>query len=358
MRRRYRLPLGILLSLALLLVLLHLALPHLVRNYLNEKMADMGDYRGHVEDVDLTWWQGSYQLEGLLIEKKDESVQVPLLRAPVIDIAVSWRALWQDRAIVAAVTFSQPELNFVDGGDTGASQSGEGVDWRDTLDELLPITLNEIRVHDGQLSFRNFTTDPPVHVYANGIQASLFNLTNTRDEQGERVAEFEGTAKLFNQAPMQASARFDPFSDWEDFEVSLRVTGVALKNLNDFSNAYGRFDFAGGTGDLVLEVEASDSQLDGYIKLLLRNVEVFDFRQDVENEDKGFLRGLWEAVVGGTEEALQNQRKEQFATRVEISGSTDSTDVSPFQAVIGILRNAFIEAFTARFERSLGEEDE
>ncbi|MBE7375526.1 DUF748 domain-containing protein [Pseudomonas lopnurensis] len=358
MRRRYRLPLGILLSLALLLVLLHLALPHLVRNYLNEKMADMGDYRGHVEDVDLTWWQGSYQLEGLLIEKKDESVQVPLLRAPVIDIAVSWRALWQDRAIVAAVTFSQPELNFVDGGDTGESQSGEGVDWRDTLDELLPITLNEIRVHDGQLSFRNFTTDPPVHVYANAIQASLFNLTNTRDEQGERVAEFEGTAKLFNQAPMQASARFDPFSDWEDFEVSLRVTGVALKNLNDFSNAYGRFDFAGGTGDLVLEVEASDSQLDGYIKPLLRNVEVFDFRQDVENEDKGFLRGLWEAVVGGTEEALQNQRKEQFATRVEISGSTDSTDVSPFQAVIGILRNAFIEAFTARFERSLGEEDE
>jgi len=56
---RRLLPLWILLSIGLLLILLHLALPHLVRNYLNEKMADMGDYQGHVEDVDLAWWRGA-----------------------------------------------------------------------------------------------------------------------------------------------------------------------------------------------------------------------------------------------------------------------------------------------------------
>ncbi|MFT7963067.1 hypothetical protein, partial [Salmonella enterica] len=75
---RRLLPLWILLALGLLLILLHLALPHLVRNFLNEKMADMGDYQGHVEDVDLVWWRGAYQVEGLLIEKKDKRVQAPL----------------------------------------------------------------------------------------------------------------------------------------------------------------------------------------------------------------------------------------------------------------------------------------
>ncbi|MCX4198486.1 hypothetical protein OMR07_25790 [Methylobacterium organophilum] len=74
---RRLLPLWILLALGLLLLLLHLALPHLVRNYLNDKMADMGDYQGHVEDVDLAWWRGAYRIEGLLIEKKDERVQDP-----------------------------------------------------------------------------------------------------------------------------------------------------------------------------------------------------------------------------------------------------------------------------------------
>ena len=355
---RYRLPLWIVLALAVALLVLHAALPGLVRDYLNEQMADMGDYRGQVEDVDLAWWRGAYRIDGLLIEKKDAQVQAPLFKTPSIDIAISWRELWRNQAIVAEVIFEQPQLNFVDGGDQGESQTGDGVDWRDQLEALLPITLNEIRVVNGQVSFRNFTADPPVHVYANAIDASLYNLTNSADAQGERVATFEGTAKLFNQAPMEASARFDPFTDWEDFEVSLRVTGVELTKLNDFSNAYGSFDFAAGSGDLVLEIEANDSQLDGYIKPLLRNVEVFNFRQDVENEDKGFFRGLWEAVVGGTEEVLQNQRKEQFATRIELSGSTRSADVSPFQAFFAILRNAFIEAFSARFERSLGNADE
>lgn len=358
MKSRYRLPLWILLALAVLLITLHVALPHLVRNYLNEKMADMGEYQGHIEDVDLAWWRGAYRIDGLLIEKKSKQVQAPLLDAPLIDISVSWRELWRNQAVVAVVVFEQPKLNFVDGGERGESQTGEGVDWRDQLEALLPITLNEIRVVNGQLSFRNFTAEPPVHVYANAVDASLYNLTNSADAKGERVATFEGTAKLFNQAPMEARARFDPFTEWEDFQVSLRLTGVDLTKLNDFSNAYGSFDFAKGSGDLVLEVEANDSQLNGYIKPLLRNVEVFNFRQDIEAQDKGFFRGLWEAVVGGTEEVLQNQRKDQFATRIELSGSTRSADVSPFQAFIAILRNAFVEAFTARFERSLDQEED
>ena len=355
MKRRY-LPLWLLLVLATLLVLLHLALPPLVRHYLNQNLADMGEYRGQVDDVDLAWWRGAYRIEGLLIEKKDKRVQAPLFTAPGIDIAISWRALWHEHAVVGEVEFERPTLNFVDGGDKGESQTGEGVDWRDQLDALLPITLNEIRVIEGQLSFRNFTAEPPVHVYASGINATLYNLTNTTDAQGRRVATFEGTGRLFNRSPIEATARFDPFTEWEDFELNLRATDIALKQLNDFSRAYGKFDFAGGSGDLVVEVQATDGRLNGYIKPLFRNVDVFDLEQDVENEDKSLLRGLWEAVVGGGQEALQNQREDQFATRIELSGSTRDADVSPFQAFIAILRNAFVEAFTARFERSSNED--
>jgi len=357
MKTRYRRPLWILLSLALLLLVVHLALPYVVLNYLNNKLADMGDYRGHVEDVDLAWWRGAYRLDNMVIEKKNEQVQAPLFTTEAVDIGLSWRALWKDQALVGEIVLEQPHLNFVDGEQEESSQTGDGVDWRDRLNGLMPFTLNELRVMDGQVSFRNFQADPPVHVYASAIDASLFNLTNTADQKQGRVAHFEGNAKLFNQAPMEASAQFDPYTDWEDFQLSLRVTGVELTKLNDFSNAYGSFDFAGGTGDLVIEVEAKDAQLDGYIKPLLRHVEVFNFEQDVQNEDKGFFRGIWEAVVGGGEEVLQNQRKEQFATRVELHGSTKNTDVSPFQAFTAILRNAFVEAFSARFERSLGEDE-
>lgn len=355
MKKGYGLPL-VVLGAALLLVTLHLALPYLVRDYLNDKLATMGDYYGRLERVGLAWWRGAYRIEGLKIVKQEGRIPVPFLDAPAIDLAVSWRSLWHDRAVVARVVFERPELNFVDGATAKDSQSGEGVDWREQLEKLLPITLNEVRIEDGRLAFRNFQSDPPVNLQATAVNAVLHNLTNVDGGQG-RVARLEATARVLGQAPLETSARFDPFDEWRNFEWNLRITDIELHRLNAFSRAYGRFDFKAGRGDLVLEVEAEKARLDGYVKPLLRNVDVFDWQQDVEKEEKGFLRGLWEALVGGGQTVLKNQRKDQFATRIELSGTLEQPDISPLQAFAAILRNAFVQAFTPRFERALEEEE-
>lgn len=353
LKKRYSLPLWVLLGLAGVLLAAHLALPYLVRDYLNEKLADMGDYRGRITDVDLAWWRGAYRINGLRIVKVEGKVPVPFVEAPLMDLAVSWPALWHNRAIVAVVVFERPTLNFVDGGaDQSASQTGQGTDWREQLNKLLPITLNEVRVVEGRVSFRNFTSKPPVNLQASQVQASLYNLTNVANAQGERVARFEGQARLLGHAPLESQASFDPFKNFQEFDFKLRATGIELKRLNDFAAAYGKFDFNAGTGDLVIEARAEDGQLSGYLKPLLHNVEVFNWRQDVSDEDKGFFRSLWEALVGGGEEVLQNQAKDQFATRVELSGTVRQQDISAFQAFLAILRNAFVQAFTTRFENS------
>lgn len=353
MKRTMRLPLQILLVLGVLLLALHLLLPILIRDYLNDKLADMGDYRGQISDVDLAWWRGAYRIDGLVIVRKDEDMPVPFVSIPSIDLSVSWRALWNDRAVVAEVVFEQPQLNFVDGGeDPDASQSGEGTDWREQLDKLLPITLNELRLVDGRVSFRNFQSDPQVNVDVSAIHASFRNLTNVSGSDGTRVARFEGEGLLLDHAPVEASALFDPFLDFQDFEMRLRATEIDLPRFNDLSSAYGKFDFKGGSGDLVIEASATDGQLDGYIKPLLRDVDIFDWQQDVTAEDKGILRSAWEAIVGAGENILKNQRRNQFATRVPLSGSLQNAETSPLRAFFAILRNAFVQAFDPRFERS------
>ncbi|MDF9616282.1 DUF748 domain-containing protein [Pseudomonas entomophila] len=351
MRARYRWPLVMLISLLTLLVALHLALPYLVRDYLNDKLADMGEYRGQVADVDLAWWRGAYQINDLKIVKVSGKVPVPLLDAPLIDLSVSWHALWYDRAVVAEVTFVRPELNFVDGGNKQNSQTGRGTNWRQQLEKLLPITLNDVRIEQGTLSFRNFNAKPPVDLKATRLDASIRNLTNVRDEKGRRDARFEGTALLLGNARVESLATFDPFSDFDDFQFRLRATGIELRRLNDFAGAYGKFDFNAGHGDLVIEAEAQKGRLHGYIKPLLHDVDVFSWQQDVQDKDKGFLRSVWEALVGATETVLKNQPKNQFATRVEISGSVHQQDISAFEAFLQILRNGFIQAFNARYEQ-------
>jgi len=356
MKRRYSWPLWTVVTLAVLLIAVHIALPYVVRNYLNDKLADMGDYRGHVTDVDLALWRGAYRINGLNIVKVDGKVPVPLLKVPLIDLSVSWHSLWYDHAVVAQVTFVSPELNFVDGGpDKQQSQTGAGTDWREQLNKLLPITLDELRVEDGKITFSNFTSTPKVKIEADKVNASVYNITNVVDTAGNRDARFEGKALLQGQAPMESSATFDPFSNFEDFDFKLRATNLQLKRFNDFASAYGKFDFNAGSGDIVIEAQANKGQLSGYIKPLLRDVDIFNWQQDVENQNKGFFRSIWEAMVGASETVLKNQRKNQFATRVELSGSVHKRDVSAFQAFLQILRNAFVQAFNTRYDSGKSE---
>ncbi|MDR0278029.1 MAG: DUF748 domain-containing protein [Paucimonas sp.] len=352
MKRRYRWPLAGLAGLLVLLLALHLSLPWLVRNYLNEKLADMGEYRGQIADVDLAWWRGAYKINGLEIVKTSGKVPVPLLNAPLIDLSVSWHSLWHDHAVVAQVEFLRPELNFVDGGNKQASQTGQGTNWRQQLEKLLPITLDEVRIVDGTLTFRNFNSKPPVDLKATALNASIRNLTNVVDKEGRRDASFDGKALLFGDSAVESNATFDPLSNFEDFQFRLRATDIQLRRLNDFASAYGKFDFKAGHGDVVIEAQAVKGRLSGYIKPLLRDVEVFDWQQDVENKDKNIFRSVWEALVGATETVLKNQPKNQFATRVELSGSVHQSNINPFEAFLQILRNGFIQAFNARYERS------
>lgn len=344
--------------LALLLIILHLMLPWLVREYLNDKLADMGDYRGHIEDVDMTWWNGAYRIKELVITKADGAQQVPFVDLPIMDIKVRMRALWKEGVLIGVVDLHELELNFVDGESEAEKQTGEGVDWRAQLEDMVPVRLNEVNVHNGTLHFRNFSSDPQVNISASAIQMTVRNLTNAPDAQGQRSASMEGTASFLGHAPLEASAHFDPLGRVDDLDLRLRMLNLDLTRINDFASAYGKFDFRAGEGDLTMEIDVEDRQLTGYIKPLLRNVDVFDMEQDLRDEDKGFFRGLWEAVVHGGQEVLQNQRKDQFATRIELDGSLDNAEVSAFQAIIQILRNAFVEAFTPRFEQALGEEEE
>lgn len=350
MKKPYSASLVALAVLALLLVILHLSLGALVRNMLNERMAEMGDYSGHAEGVDLFWWRGAYSIHNLSIEKTVGNVQAPLLIAPRIDIAVSWRALWEDRSLVARVRFTDPQLNFVDSENDQDRQTGEGVDWRERLSEHILIQLDELQIVNGTLALRNFTSEPPVNIYANNMDVTVLNLSTARDVEGTRDASLEGTAAFLNHAPLEVEAAFDPLIRMEDFEFRLRVSEVDLPQLNEFFSAYGNFDFNSGNGELVVEVDAKNGQLGGYIKPLLRDVDVFSVEQDLQSESKGFFRGMWEALVGAGGEVVKNRKRDQIATRVDLSGSLQDAEVSPLQALFGILRNGFIEAFNAGFE--------
>ncbi|SFH90668.1 DUF748 domain-containing protein [Modicisalibacter xianhensis] len=329
------------------LVTLRLALPDLARNYINDRLAAVGDYRGQVADVDIHLWRGAYAISGLEIVKTTGNVPVPFVRVDAIDFSVSWRALWQG-AIVAEAAIFGPEINFVDAPQASDSQSGEGTDWRMAMQDMVPIDINRIEIVDGRIHFRNFTSRPPVDLEVSEINGVITNLSNADRSEGSRVASISAEGLMLNQAATELYASLDPLGDMRDFDLRLRVTAIDLTRLNTLTEAYGRFDFQSGAGDFVMELEASDGQLQGYAKPLLDNVEILDLEEDAE---KGPLSAAWEALVAGAGWLFRNHPEDRLATQVEIRGNLVQQDISAWQAFVATLRNAFVEAYQANFER-------
>jgi len=98
-RRRIR---NILIAIVALLIIIRLILPYVVLKYVNNKLAGLEDYYGHVEDIDLSLYRGAYVIKDLKIlktEKVGKKIDsIPFFKTPVIDLSVQWKALLKGRA--------------------------------------------------------------------------------------------------------------------------------------------------------------------------------------------------------------------------------------------------------------------
>jgi len=353
MRTRYRRSLWIIGVVAAVLIVGRILLPYVVLDYLNGRLARMGSYSGHIADIDIHLWRGAYSIDRLTIQKVDGKVPVPFFDTARADISLSWRALARGR-LRGKVDFYQPVLNFVDGRGEGDTQTGKGVDWRQPLRALVPTRIEELNVMDGTVTFHNFVSSPKVDLKMTEVNGTATNLTNVQGEGGSRVAHMHATAKVLGDAPLEMRAEFDPLQELGDFRYELSVRDIKLVKANDLARAYTGLDFAGGEGDFFMELQARDRRLDGYAKPLFHGLKIFSWKQDVEQEKKNPLKLAYEAVAEGVTKIFKNQSKDQFATRVPISGTIGDKSMSPVEAILGILRNAFVEAYKPSLEHLTG----
>ena len=98
----YRLRFYIALYFLILVVIIRALLPFWVRDYVNRKLSEVPEYRGHVAAVTLHLWRGAYQIHHVEIVKTTGHVPVPFFSAPLVDLSMQWRALF-DGAFVGNI---------------------------------------------------------------------------------------------------------------------------------------------------------------------------------------------------------------------------------------------------------------
>src|SRR4051812_38902930 len=284
-RRSFRRKLGLtFLLLIALLVVTRPMMPWAVRWYVNRTLDRSPIYQGKIGDVDLHLWRGAYSVKEVRLVKMTGNVPVPLFSASRVDFQLQWDALTKGK-VVGEMLLHRPELNFVDGASDAESQTGAGGPWLQIIRDLFPFKINRAKVLDGAVHFRSYATASPVDVYLSHMDATVDNLTNIQDEVTPLVTTVHATAMAMDQAKFEYTMRLDPFSYRPTFHMATRLLGLDVTKVNDLAIGYGAFDFERGWFDLVVEVDAKEGQLDGYVKPLFRNLKILSLRKDIKEDN-------------------------------------------------------------------------
>jgi hypothetical protein len=338
----------VLLVIVAILVAARAMMPWAVRDYVNRTLDRNPLYEGRVGDVEVHLWRGAYSIDDVRISKTTGNVPVPLFAARRVDFALQWNALMH-RKLVGRVLMEAPELNFVDAPSESEDQNGAGAPWLQMIKDLFPFRINHALVRDGSIHFRAFQTAKPVDIYLSQVQASIDNLTNIRDETKPLVSTVHATGLMMDQAKFEYRMTLDPFSYRPTFHMGMRLLGLDVTKINDMAVTYGKLDFERGWFDLVVEADAKEGQLEGYVKPLFRNLQVFSLTEDIKDEN--VLELFWQALVGALTSALKNQSRDQFGTLIPFSGDLSGATTTDILATVGnLLRNAFVRAYLPRLE--------
>jgi hypothetical protein len=345
------------------IVTARLIAPIYILGYVNRTLQGLDGYTGHVNDIRLGIWRGAYVIRGITIEKTTEKLPVPFVSVDQVDISIHWDALLKG-SIVGEIELLKPELNIVaehkketkeeqqvEEREKERAKTGDS-SWQTQVKQLVPLDINRIGIEGGAVHFRDPYGEPKVDVVVSNIRGEVTNLTNSEELNKDMVANASFRALALKSGDVSLDGKIDPYAELPTFELAAKLENLQIKELNDFLKAYANVDAEKGTLSVYTEVKSEKGRFKGYVKPIIRDLDVLRWKEEKE----GFFGKLWEGVVEVGKGILENDDKQQVATRIPMSGRIDKPDADIVATVIYILRNAFVEALRRGLEPTLGDD--
>jgi hypothetical protein len=222
---------------------------------------------------------------------------------------------------------------------------------KDKADELnkrsiLKANVDRFTVHNGTFGYVDETTNPKYRVSLDAANIDVRDITNRSDTKPVKV---NVTGLLDASGKTNLTASFLPRQSNPEMELALQIEGTEMRAMNDLFRAYGNFDVAQGQFSFYSELQIKDGRIDGYVKPLFSNLDVYDREQD---KDKNVFQQIYEGIVGGVGTLLEN-RREAVATQADVTGAANSPKLSTWQVVVNLVTNAFFKAILPGLEHAL-----
>jgi hypothetical protein len=339
---------------AAVLLAARLALPGVVRREMNDRLARIPGYTGHIDRVGIHLWRGAYSLHGCRILRNDGRVAEPFFLARGIDISLAWRELLH-RRVVSDIHIDRGQLNFVQGASEAESQTDLDRRWQDVIQGVIPIDITQLEITDGLLRYVNHVREPKVDLFVTHMHAVATGLRNRADE----VPDGKFPAKLTIEGDSLGAGRLsllllaEPLAAEPHFHLTLKLDDVNLPALNESLRAYANVDVGRGTFRLVGEMAGRDGGFQGYMKPFFEDL---DFK-NVEDGKKSIGAQIWERLVATFSWVVKDKERDQLATRIPFEGTFGDTKVGLLATISNLFRHGFIRAFNPTIEGSVRAEN-
>lgn len=212
-------------------------------------------------------------------------------------------------------------------------------------DPALRLQIDVLRLTNAALGFRDESTQPPYRVYFDGAEIQVLNVSNHSD-QGRGWVLLDG--RFMGSGPSTLWASFMPQRGDPEVSAAIQIRDTDMRRMNALFDAHGDFDVVGGRFAFFSEIYIFNRGIDGYIKPLFADVDVYDSGQD---RPDSLGQKIYEGVVGGIAGLLEN-RDDRTATRATVSGRADAPDLSVWEIALNLIRNAFFRAIVPGLEHA------
>ena len=270
-----------------------------------------------------------------------------LSAAGLVEYAPSIKVVDLERATIRGVQIEYTHTPAKKGAVQAATAKTAEAARRVSNEPALLLRAKEMKVVESVVGFVNRAANPPYRVFLTNANLTLQNFSNQLAD-GTMVAKLTG--RFMGGGDGVVSATFRPEKNGPNFDLSLRLENTDLRTLNDVLRAYGKFDVAGGTFSLYSELKVKDGSIEGYVKPLFSNLDVYNREQD---KDKSLGRKLYEKVVEGVSKVLKNNPRKEVATVATIAGPVDDAKANTIEVIAKLIQNAFFKAILPGFDQQV-----
>ena len=214
-------------------------------------------------------------------------------------------------------------------------------------DPTLEVKIDRLRARKSRLGYINRAAKPVYRVFFTDMDIDIQNLSS-HFKNGP--ARGRATGRFMGSGPTRIEATFRPETKGPDFNLSLSIEDTDMRRMNDLFRAYGNFDVVKGDFSFYSDLTVRAGKVDGYVKPLFRDMDVYDRRQD---RDKSLFRKLYEGLIGGLSGLLTNRPRQEVATKTSVSGDIESPQTSTWEIAGRLIQNAFFRAILPGFDKEV-----